>query len=81
MNNFKLLRGEDKTTINLTPIFINPTFQNEVEFCFQFDEEEPISFGTGTNDLHIHISPTPNGNITFTSSEGRTFKIFARERQ
>jgi hypothetical protein len=29
----------------------------------------------------MYITPTPNGNITFTSSEGRTFKIFARERQ
>lgn len=81
MNNFKLLRGEDKTTINLTPIFINPTFQNEVEFCFQFDDDEPTVFGNGLNNLHIDISPTPNGNMTFLNNNGKTFKIFARERQ
>lgn len=81
---FKLLRGKT-TELNFTDnrlMITQPTFlTNDVEFCFQFDNEEPIGFASGSNDLHIHISPTPNGNIIFTNNNGRTFKIFARERQ
>lgn len=78
---FKLLRGEEQPTLALTPTFHQPRRFNNVEFCFQFNDEEPISFGTGSNDLHIHITPTENGNITFTNNDGKTFKIFAREIQ
>ena len=82
---FKLLRGNDsdlglRVTDN-TLRFYQPRFVNNVEFCFQFNDDNPISFGTGPNDLHIHITPTPNGNITFTNNDGQTFKIFARERE
>ncbi len=76
---FKLLRGEETPTLELRPFqFYQP--RADVEFCFQFDDEEPIVFGEGPNDLHIHVSPTPNGNIIFNNNE-RTFKIFARERE
>jgi hypothetical protein len=83
MDNFKFLRGKEESIFrlieNFQPITFNqPRFQNEVEFCFQFNDDEPISFATGSNDLHIHVSPTPNGNISFTNN-GQTFKIFARE--
>ena len=79
---FKLLRGEDShLTLRQHLTIQQPTFEsNNVEFCFQFDEENPTVFSSGPNDLHIHISPTPNGNIIFNNN-GRTFKIFARERQ
>lgn len=80
---FKFLRGteSDFLTTNNQIQFYQPSFQNNnVEFCFQFDDNEPVPFGVGPNDLHIHITPTPNGNIVFTDSE-RKFKIFARERQ
>lgn len=79
MNNFKFLTGEyqPQPTIQIA----QTVFQsNNIEFCFQFDDEAPVSFATGPNDLHFHISPTPNGNITFNNN-GRTFKLFARERQ
>jgi len=76
--NFKFLRGGEESMGNILT-FHQPRFQNNVEFCFQFDDGEPTVFGNGPNDLHIHI--TPNGNITFTSNNGQTFKIFARERQ
>lgn len=80
---FKFLRGKN-SELNFTDNHLRihqPEFlTNDVEFCFQFDEEEPTVFGSGPNDLHIHISPTPNGNIIFNNN-GRTFKIFARERQ
>jgi len=73
---FKFLRGEEPLTLQLAPT----RFQyNDVEFCFQFDGEDPTVFGQGPNDLHIHVSPTPDGNIVF-SNNGKTFKIFARER-
>lgn len=77
MKNFKLLRGEEQPTLTV----YQPRRFNNVEFCFQFNDDEPISFATGQNDLHIHISPTENGNITFTNNDGKTFKIFAREIQ
>lgn len=75
--NFKFFRGKEEGRL----IFYQPRPLNinNVEFCFQFDDEEPIVFGQGPNDLHIHVSPTPNGNIIFNNNE-RTFKIFARER-
>jgi hypothetical protein len=81
---FKFLRGEEKTLL-LEPtqmLTLNrATFAPaNVEFCFQFNDDEPINFGSGPNDLHIHVSPTPNGNIVFTNNDGQTFKIFARER-
>lgn len=79
---FKLLRGEESNFLTLNQhLTIQPTYpSNDVEFCFQFDDEEATVFGQGSNDLHIHVSPTPNGNIVFNNN-GRTFKIFARERQ
>jgi hypothetical protein len=83
---FKLLRGYDSDLTltvadNTTLIFHQQRFQNDVDFCFQFNDDEPIVFGSGPNDLHINISPTPNGNMVFTNNNGETFKIFARERQ
>lgn len=86
MRDFKFLKNDESTaTFNLadyeTQFTIrNRVFQNDSEFCFQFDDDEPVVFGEGSNDLHIHISPSPNGNITFNNN-GRVFKIFARERQ
>ncbi len=56
------------------------TFNNDVEFCFQFDDEEPVSFATGPNECTIRLSPSPDGNMTFNNN-GRVFKLFARERQ
>jgi len=81
---FKFFRGEE-SEIRLTPTnqltFYQPTFQpNNVEFCFQFDDEEPTVFGLGPNELQLHISPSPNGNIVFRNNN-KQFKIFARERQ
>jgi hypothetical protein len=83
---FKLLRGEENPLElvqgnNQITIFRPHRFNGDVEFCFQFNDGEPIVFGSGPNDLHIHVSPTPNGNIVFTNNNGETFKIFARERQ
>ena len=81
--NFKFLTNnqEEITLIADNQLnFYQPRRYNNVEFCFQFGEDEPVIFGTGGNDLHIHVSPTEHGNITFNDN-GKTFKIFARERQ
>jgi hypothetical protein len=84
--NFKFLRGEEeRSLLQLEPTQLftinRPTFVNvnNVEFCFQFDDEEPVVFGQGPDNLHIHVSPTPDGNVVFNNN-GKTFKIFARER-
>jgi hypothetical protein len=80
---FKFFReNKDIFQVNNQILTLQPQrFEGNVEFCFKFNNDEPISFGSGPNDLHIHITPTPNGNITFTNNNGETFKIFARERQ
>lgn len=56
-----------------------PIWEN-VEFCFQFDDGQPIVFGSGATDCNITLNRTPDGNITFNDN-GRVFKLFARERQ
>lgn len=50
-----------------------------VEFCFQFGDDEPVVFATGPNECNIRINPTTEGNMTFNDN-GRVFKLFARER-
>jgi hypothetical protein len=82
---FKLLRGEISdfiTQMNNQLVLRTQEFRTDnIEFCFQFNNDEPINFASGENDLHIHIRPTPDGNIIFTNNNGDTFKIFARERE
>lgn len=63
--------------IVFTPTVFTP---NNVEFCFQFDDEEPVVFASGPNECSIRLSPTSNANMTFNDN-GRVFKLFARERQ
>jgi hypothetical protein len=84
---FKFFRGLEKELVDVsemgypTPILtLTPqTFQRDnVEFCFQFNDDEPVVFANGPNDLHITITPTLNGNMTFNDN-GNVFKIFARE--
>jgi|694.fasta_scaffold47018_3 hypothetical protein len=82
---FKFFESEKDDRFFLEPTQLltltrnQPRFEN-VEFCFQFDDDEPVSFGTGSNECHITLSNSADGNITFTNN-GRTFKLFARERQ
>ena len=80
---FKFLRGEEKIRLELGPVqtltLTRPSPQN-VEFCFQFGDDEPVIFGTGPNECTIHISPTYDGNIRFTQNNN-VFRLFARERQ
>ena len=73
---FKFFKGDETPRLVFTPHRFNP--QN-VEFCFQFGDDEPIVFATGPNECHINLSPNNNGNVTFNDN-GRVFKLFARER-
>ena len=82
---FKFFESEKNDRLFLEPTQLlsltrnQPRFEN-VEFCFQFDDDEPISFGTGSNECHIILNNSADGHITFTNN-GRTFKLFARERE
>lgn len=73
--NFKFFKGDETPTLLFTPHRFNP--QN-VEFCFQFGDEEPVVFASGPNDCSIHLSPTNNAEMRFNDN-GKVFKLFARE--
>jgi hypothetical protein len=75
---FKFFQRKDLEHNNF--ILFQPTRFNpqNVEFCFQFDDEEPMVFATGPNDCVINLSPTSNAEMTFNDN-GKVFKLFARE--
>ena len=79
---FKFFRGKPDfgilTLLQQPSLTLQQPRRDNVEFCFQFDDNEPVHFGSGESDLHIIITPTTNGNITFNDN-GRVFKIFSRE--
>lgn len=80
---FKFFRGSENglSLFRLEPTQIltlrGQRYEN-VQYCFQFDDEEPQVFGTGSEDLTLRIEPRADGVITF-QHQGRRFKIFARE--
>jgi hypothetical protein len=75
--NFKFFKGDETPTLCFTPVLFEPS---NVEFCFQFGDDEPVVFAHGPNDCSIRLSPTSNTEMTFNDN-GRVFKLFARERQ
>ena len=75
--NFKFFKGDETPTLYFTPHRYEP---ENVEFCFQFGEDEPVAFASGPNECTIRLSATTNGNMTFNDNDGRVFKLFARER-
>lgn len=83
--NFKLLRGkEENYFLTLEPmqqLTLTRTRFEDVEFCFQFDDGEPVVFGAGSNECTIRLTPQADANVVFTDNDGRVFKLFARERQ
>ena len=82
---FKFFRGKDDMFLQLEPTQLltlnrhrfNP---ENVEFCFQFGDEEPVVFATGPNECSIRLSPQTDSTMTFTDND-REFKLFAREIQ
>jgi hypothetical protein len=80
--NFKFFEGKNNLSLMLEPTQLltltRQRFNPEnVEFCFQFGDEEPIVFATGPNECSIRLSPTSESNITFNDND-RVFKLFAR---
>jgi hypothetical protein len=75
--NFKFFKGDETPTLCFTPVLFEPS---NVEFCFQFGDDEPVVFAHGPNDCSIRLSPTSNTEMTFNDN-GRVFKLFAREIQ
>lgn len=77
--NFKFFKGDEtpNTLLFYTPHRCEP---ENVEFCFQFGDDEPVVFASGPNECSIRLSPTNNTEMTFNDN-GRVFKLFARERQ
>ena len=83
--NFKFFKGKSDFFLQLGPtqvLSLRPyRFQpDNVEFCFQFGNNEPVVFATGPNECQINLSPQTDSSMTFTDNE-RKFKLFARERQ
>jgi hypothetical protein len=76
--NFKFFKGDDAPRLYFhTPVNFEPS---NVEFCFQFGDDEPVVFANGPNECSIRLSPTNNAEMTFNDN-GRVFKLFARERE
>ena len=75
--NFKFFKGDEKPTLCFTPHRYEP---ENVEFCFQFGDDEPVVFASGPNECSIRLNPTNNTEMTFNDN-GRVFKLFAREIQ
>ena len=74
---FKFFKGVDIPMLYFRPTAFEPS---NVEFCFQFGDDDPVVFANGPNDCSIRLSPTNNAEMTFNDN-GRVFKLFARERQ
>ena len=74
--NFKFFKGDEIPRLCFTPHRYEP---ENVEFCFQFGDDEPVVFASGPNECSIRLNPTGNSEMTFNDN-GRVFKLFARER-
>jgi hypothetical protein len=82
---FKFFQGKSNLFLELGPTQIltltRPTFTPEnVEFCFQFGNNEPVVFATGPNECSIHLSPNSSTEMSFTDNNN-VFKLFARQIQ
>jgi len=70
-----------------TAIAIQDEIYEQCEWCFQFDEDKPQVFAWTNEDMAIDEKPnvtltvtnTKNSYITFTSKDGKLFKLFCRE--
>jgi hypothetical protein len=81
MRDFKFFKENDTQLCYWNDLLAQPQIRyDNVEFCFQFDDDEPTVFARGTEEISIKIQPTSDGNITFTTND-KQFTIFARERQ
>jgi hypothetical protein len=80
MRDFKFFNKRPELLFVNNALTLQPHVFENVEFCYQFDDDEPVVFADGTNELRITVNDTSGGNITFTDNN-KNFTIFARERQ
>lgn len=73
--NFKFFKGDETPRLYFTPHTCEP---ENMEFCFQFGDDEPVVFVSGPNECSIRLNPTGNAEMTFNDN-GKVFKLFARE--
>jgi len=76
--------SNDKRITELDGLFslVIKKYEN-VEWAFQFNNDDPILLGQpkdDTKELILTISNRSDSNVVFYDGKGNTFKIFARER-
>lgn len=56
--------------------------EGPVEWCFKFNNGEPVVFGVAetSDSLKIDIPAELEANIVFRTEDGQVFEIFPRER-
>lgn len=52
------------------------TTSGNYEYCFQFDNGDPVVFASGSNRLTINLEAP--SDILFYDTNGRTLKLFSR---
>ena len=66
MSTFKFLTNND-FYITFGPTYLLPVWNNHNqnnEYCFQFDDEEPFVFATGNGQINITLPPNNDSVIT-----------------
>jgi len=62
-----------------------PATFDKVEWCFQFDNDEPIVFARANDDNTKELTITLKNNdwqtMTFYGANGKQLKLFARQKQ
>lgn len=64
----------------LQRLTMNGPLTGNVEYCYQFGDNEPVSFGNGPDALTITIQPNSDGGLTFNDGDN-SFRIFVRDIQ
>lgn len=83
-NEFISLRAPEPT-VRLTSIE-SVKIEGGCEWCFQFDDDEPIVFATSNQSkdsyIQFKLTNTNNSNIDFfDKNKTKKFKLFAREKK
>ena len=82
----KKTKKEEVLEFNETNVSISQKKYEDCEWCFQFDEDEPHVFAwTNENETNKNpeitftLSNVKGSNFVFKHSNGKVFKLFARE--
>ena len=76
--NFKFFRDENEYLLRLEPMQVltlaGPHRHINNEYCFQFDDDEPVAFAYDTNEISIRVDGTSEGIITFSDNSFKSSK-------